>query len=210
MAIISRSAILALIWFVILVLAFPAPVESDVTPMLTWGTVTVDGIQAPAGTMVEVYIGDTLGGSRAVTTPGQYGAVVVSGSDQLYGTPLVYKVDGVIAVKNGPDPGVFGLENQIVDLAVMSGPMVKVWEFGAPGFYPRHLPDAYFGEVVLADLEDVPWQIQGVYKFDDDLGVWLFWAPGAPGLTLAALQGGAWADYMVATVGACQWEIELN
>lgn len=204
------NKLIALVLAVAMVLCWGSTVAADVTPMLCWGTVEVDGAQAPGGTIIEIYIGDSLGGSFIVTTPGRYGAVVVSGDDQLYGMDLVYKVNGVVAQKNGPDPGVFGLENQVVGLVVSACPASKIWEFTGPGYTPRHLPDAYFGEVVLVDLDDVPTQIQGVYKFDDDALVWLFWAPNAPGCTLTALEGGTVADYMVTTVDACQWEIELN
>ena len=82
---------------------------------------------------------------------------------------------------------------------------LKVWSFYAPGCPPRHLPDSFGGEIPVTTLDPPP-EIQGVYKFDDELGRWLFWAPGAPGCTLEYLVGGWFADYMVCTVGPCDWE----
>ena len=59
----------------------------DQTPMLCWGTVKVDGANAPIGTLVDIYIGDNIApsGSTMITTAGQYGAVVVQGDDSQYG-----------------------------------------------------------------------------------------------------------------------------
>jgi hypothetical protein len=90
--------------------------------------------------------------------------------------------------------------------SAMAAPPLKTWSFYAPGCLPRHLPDSFGGKVYLSSV-DPPEEIQGVYKFDDDLGEWLFWGPGAPGCTLEYLRGGMFADYMVCTVGPCDWEI---
>jgi len=40
-------------------------------------------------------------------------------------------------------------------------------------------------------------------------GTWEFWAPGAPGTTLATLVGGLSADYLVCVTGASSWDIPL-
>lgn len=85
-------------------------------------------------------------------------------------------------------------------------PPLKYWSFYAPGCLPRHLPDSFGGTIPVATLDPPP-EIQGVYKFDDELGRWLFWAPEAPGCTLDYLVGGWFADYMVCTVGPCDWGI---
>jgi hypothetical protein len=82
------------------------------------------------------------------------------------------------------------------------------WTFSSPGFFPKHVPDSYFGAVVLADLVDIPSELQGVYWWNGD--DWLFWAPGAPGCTLSTLGGGHTYDYMVSVTGPCEWEIPLS
>jgi len=186
-----------------------------VTPMLCWGEVYIDGSFAPIGTEVDVFIGDssTPSGTYTTTTTGQYGAFVVTGDESLYGQPLVFQINGRAADKIGGDEGLFGLENQIVNIATAIQTS-KVWEFNAPGYVPRHLPDAFMGSVDLSEVEPPP-EVQGVYKFQDDwvnpeLGKWLFWGPGAPGTTLSELRGGLFADYTVAVTGACEWEIELK
>ena len=190
-------------------------VIGDQTPMLCWGTVKVDGVNAPIGTLVDIYIGDNKSGATTVTTAGQYGAVVVQGDDSQYGAELIFKVNDIKAVKLGPDEGVFGLQNQVVDLAISASVPEKTWSFWGPSYVPRHLPDAFYGEVILADLEDIPEPVQGVYTFIDnwdypDLGYWAFWAPGAPGTTLDRLRGGTFADYSVVVTGECEWVIPLE
>jgi hypothetical protein len=110
---------------VLLVAAITAPaVLATSTPMLTWGTVTLDGSAAPVGTIVDVYIGaDTAAsGSFTVATAGQYGSIQVWADDTRYGEALTFEVGGFLATKQGPDDGVFGLANQVVNLAAVSGP----------------------------------------------------------------------------------------
>ena len=91
--------------------------------MLTWGNVTLDGTAAQIGTKVEVFIGTdtTPSGSRVVFTAGEYGGIVVSALDTRFGEDLMYRVNGIVATKSGPDDGVFGLKNQVVNLEAFSG-----------------------------------------------------------------------------------------
>ena len=192
----------------------------DQTPMLCWGTVKIDGVNAPIGTLVDIYIGDNKSGATTVTTAGQYGAVVVQGDTSQYGQELIYKVNGIQASKLGPDEGVFGLQNQVVNLAISTSVPEKTWSFWGPSYVPRHLPDAFYGEVILADLEDIPEEVQAIYYFEDnwehpELGKWLFWAPPyegipVPGTTLDRLRGGTFADYSVSVTGECEWVIPLE
>lgn len=186
-------------------------ISADITPMLAWGEVTVDGGSAPFGTKVEVFIGDDTspGGVYDVKTPGVYGAMVVNGDDSKYGELLTYTVDGRVAAQLGPDKGVFGLKNQVVNIAVVTQ-QEKVWTFDSPGCVPRHLPDIFYGEVDINALEDIPSEVQGVYKHDDNLLEWLFWGAGAPGAKLNKLVGGTFADYMICVVGECEWVVPLK
>ena len=99
------------------------------TSVACWGTVTIDSVAAQDGTVVKIYIGDDTAYSAITSVdtdggkypPGTYTAVSVTAGESRYGTPLKYEVNGVEAQKNGPDLGVFGLKNQIVDLLVVSG-----------------------------------------------------------------------------------------
>ena len=86
-------------------------------------------------------------------------------------------------------------------------PDTCTWSFTAAGFFPKHLPDSYTGEVVLADLvlADIPDEIQGVWYHDGD---WIFWVPEVGG-DLLVLEGGLVADYNVLVSGACDWIIPL-
>jgi len=181
-----------------------AGVSADTTPMLTWGTVTIEGQQAPAGTPIEIFIGNSshASGYITTTTSGQYGAVRIWADDSLYGEELTYKVNGQLATKNGPDEGFFGLANQIVNLEVLTS--IATWTIPNSGIFPRHLPDTFTGTIVLDTLIP-PTDIQGVYYENGT-----FWASGAPGCTLSHLEGGKVADYIIAATGACEWEIPLN
>jgi len=89
-------------------------------------------------------------------------------------------------------------------------PGTHIWSFTTAGFFPKHLPDAYTGEVVLADLDlaDIPAQVQGVWYYDDLAGEWIFWIPGVGG-KLTTLKGGLEADYSILVSGACDWSIPL-
>jgi len=92
-----------------------------------------------------------------------------------------------------------------------SSTITNTWAFDAAGCVPKHLPDSYTGQVVLAnlDLNTIPSEVQGVYWYDCAGHAWRFWAPGAPGTTLATLGGGQIYDYLVCVTGACEWEIPL-
>jgi hypothetical protein len=109
---------------VLLVATLPMVAVAQATPLLTWGTVTLDGTAAPVGTTVDVYIGadTTESGSFTVATAGQYGSIQVWADPSRYGEALTYEVNGFMATKQGPDTGVFGLANQNVNLAAVSGP----------------------------------------------------------------------------------------
>jgi hypothetical protein len=197
----------------LLVAALTAPaVLADTTPILCWGEIELDGAPAPVGTVITIYVGaDTkASGSGMVTKAGQYGSIMVMADSSRYGEALTYKVNGFAATELGPDVGVFSLANQDVALEAVSGSVSTAWKFYVAGFHPKHLPDSYYGQVVLDNLVDVPGEVQGVYWFDDAAGVWKFWAPGAPGCTLATLGGGHTYDYMLAVSGPCKWDIPLQ
>lgn len=85
---------------------------------------------------------------------------------------------------------------------------VKTWTFLAAGFFPKHLPDVYTGQIVLADLDpaDIPAQVQGVWWYDGLARSWDFWVPSVGG-ELATLGGGHTYDYLVLVTGECEWEI---
>jgi hypothetical protein len=210
--------------------------EEEEAPMLCWGIATIDGIAAEEGIVVEIYLGDdttptantTVSTYGGVDPPGTYGAVVVKAGSSRYGTNLTYKVNGIVAstekvmqpcdLTRDPileDP-VFGECNQLVNLAAIgSGSQSHTWSFLRAGFVPRHLPDTFYGQVKLDNLSDVPEQVQGVYWFDDGVGVWKFWSPDTgygpvPGTTLKYLGGGHAFDYMIVVSAPCKWVIPLQ
>jgi hypothetical protein len=123
--------VILLLVLALVVAAYPALVLADEeeTPILCWGIVTIDGIAAEEGISVEIYLGDdtTLAANTTVSThggvdpPGTYGAVMVKAGSSRYGDPLTYKVNGIVANKIGPDEGVFGQKNQVVNLEAFGG-----------------------------------------------------------------------------------------
>ena len=110
---------------------YPALVlaEEEETPILCWGIATIDGVAAEEGISVEIYLGDditpvantTVSTHGGVDPPGTYGAVIVKAGSSRYGDSLKYKVNGIVANKLGPDEGVFGQKNQVVNLEALSG-----------------------------------------------------------------------------------------
>jgi hypothetical protein len=188
------------------------------TPMQTWGYAYLDSIPVPHGTIIDVYIGDDTipSGSCNTSILGRYGSMMITGDTAHYGEPLRYTIDGYPTDKIGPDEGIFGLENQEVSLhgytniIPITPTPTHTWTFYGNGFEPKHLPDWFTGTVNLSTIDNMPIEIQGVYKFDDITSTWLFWCDGAPGTTLAVLEGGLVADYMVSHYGACEWEIPLQ
>jgi hypothetical protein len=115
--------LVAVLMVAVLPIVALAQQPSQVANMLTWGNVTLDGAAAQIGTTVEVFIGAdaTPSGSRDVFVVGEYGGIVVSALDIRFGEDLTYKVSGFVATKRGPDEGVFGLKNQVVNLEAISG-----------------------------------------------------------------------------------------
>ena len=132
---------------------------------------------------------------------------------------------GETVTHNYINPGFYNVKLEILDAKDVSTSRTKVdyimvdmvdesyseqtWDFPSLGYFPRHLPDDYFGQVVLDDLDpdtDIPWQVQGIYH---ESGA--YWAPGAPAgaIELDKLLGGLSADYMVSIAGECNWVISL-
>ena len=126
---------------------------------------------------------------------------------------------------NYTSPGVFHVKLQVWDDENLTASHVEVdyitiherveytrtWSFPQLGFFPKHLPDSFTDEVVLADLvPDLPDQVIGVFFWDDKDLEWKFWAPGVGGVTLQTLGGGHTYDYMVGVNGSCKWVISLS
>jgi len=122
-----------------------------------------------------------------------------------YGTTGVFDV--MLTIEDAG--GTVAYDTEFDYITVGDGSSNVDWSFCAPGFFPKHLPDFYYGSVVLADPVDVPSEVQGVYWYDCNAMEWKFWSPDAPGCTLTTLGGGHTYDYMVSVIGPCDWEIPL-
>lgn len=100
----------------------------------------------------------------------------------------------------------YQIEFDYITVGEGGGGNSATWSFDGAGCVPKHLPDSFFGSVVLGSLTSIPSEVQGVYY--NDAGTWKFWAV-APGSTLDTLVGGLSADYLVCVTGAVDWEIPL-
>jgi hypothetical protein len=107
-----------------------ATVSADGFPLIPnqfYGTVTIDGEPAHAGTIITAYIdGDDLRGSVVTETAGEYGAppnlnyLSVNGSESDNGKTIVFKIDGDVANEN--DVYKIGYGPRIHDLSIGEPP----------------------------------------------------------------------------------------
>jgi hypothetical protein len=97
-----------------------------------------------------------------------------------------------------------------VSLIIDPTPLTHTLTFCTTGFFPRHLPDEYDGQIILANLNtaDIPSQVTGVWWYDCAAYEWKFWVRGAGG-DLTTLTG-QFKNYMVLVSGACEWGIPLT
>jgi hypothetical protein len=210
-----------LVVFALVLASLPTVAQAMSHPIACYGDVTLNGDAAPVGSVIDIYLGDdvTPSGTATLGTAGQYLAQIWA-DESRHGELLTYRVNGFPATKLGPDMSVFGWGNQEVDLeafgeptptAVYPDPTVPshTWQFYAAGFYGQHLPDAYDGEVILADLDtaDIPDEVQLILYYDPALLDWVFWVPGVGG-DLISLTG-QFYQYYVSVSGACTWVIPL-
>ena len=120
-ALILISILLALSGMVVTVSADGFPL----IPNQFYGTVTINGTDAPAGTIITAYIDGESRGSVVTTTAGDYGDDVnylsVDGDESDEGKPIVFRINGDVAnedVKYG-----IGYEPRIRDLSIGEPPI---------------------------------------------------------------------------------------
>ena len=201
----------------ILVSLPPAQAQPMAFPHQFYGDITIGGEAAPLGTLISTRVSGIESGSVTTWELGKYGWGRPLAPEYAYQANLL--VQGV-HIGNG-DLIEFYINNYKADQTAIFQTDVKTrldltmtthtWSLCVPGFFPKHLPDSYTGQVILADLDlgTIPSAMQGVYWFDCTAMEWKFWAPGAPGTTLTTLGGGHTYDYMVSVTDACEWDILL-
>jgi hypothetical protein len=94
--------LLIILSILLALLGMVATVSADdglpIPPNQFYGTVTIDGEPAPAGTEITAYIDDELSGSIEITTAGEYGYDLnylgVTGSEADNGETITFKVSG--------------------------------------------------------------------------------------------------------------------
>ena len=108
-SLVMMAALVALI--VVPVLAQP------VTSPLS-GSVTIDGVNAPVGTKVDVFVGtETTARATVTTTAVGYYEVVVYGADADAGKALSFKVNNLTTTPSPASPTFVNYQSQVVDLA---------------------------------------------------------------------------------------------
>jgi hypothetical protein len=128
--------------------------------------------------------------------------------------PHTYEIPGIfdvtLTMKDADDVVAFQVELDYIEVGEGGEPPVDyhTWTFNFDGFVPRCLDEDYQGTTYLADLDPatIPACVQGVYYEDGT-----FWAPDAPGTTLAYL-GGSQDPlcYMISVIPTpCSWTIPL-
>ena len=89
------------------------------------GAVTINGVDAPTGTVVEAYIDGTPRALVTTTELGHYNLVITGGATDV-GSAVSFKVGGVAATATPANP-TFQLNAQAVDLAVGGVPPTYCW-----------------------------------------------------------------------------------
>lgn len=107
----------ALVALMVVPVLAQAPVTSPIS-----GSVTINGVNAPVGTTVGVFVGTetTARASVTTTTAGHY-EVVVMGTAADVDKALSFKVNGVAATSSPASPTFKNYEPQVVNLAVGTG-----------------------------------------------------------------------------------------
>jgi len=113
------------VWFCILLLLIGTASAVPLLPAEFWGSVTIDGNPAPAGTAITARIDGRDCGSLTLTTAGVYGGdatfdkrLLVCGGDDDAKKTITFFVDGARAVETAVyDPGT----SSRLDLAATSG-----------------------------------------------------------------------------------------
>jgi hypothetical protein len=134
--------------------------------------------------------------------------------ESMANVPHTYAIPGIfditLTMKDADDVVAFQVELDYIEVGTGGEPPVDyhTWTFNFDGFVPRCLDEDYQGTTYLADLDPatIPACVQGVYYEDGT-----FWAPDAPGTTLAYL-GGSQDPlcYMISVIPTpCSWTIPL-
>ncbi len=84
------------------------------------GTVTIDAVAAPTGTVIDVYVDGDLQATTTTTAVGWY-EVVVFGTAADVGQPVTFTVNGLPAFTTPPTPLFASYSPQTVGLAAVSG-----------------------------------------------------------------------------------------
>jgi hypothetical protein len=137
----------------------------------------------------------------------QLGAQAQQGQTITHSYAKAGVFDVTLTMTDANDVVAYQIEFDYITVGEGGAGNTATWDFSGPGCFPKHLPDSFFGSVQLGSVTGVPDAVQGVYY--NDAGTWKFWAPEAPGTTLATLVGGLSADYLVCVTGASSWDIPL-
>ena len=126
-------------------------VSADDLPLIPnqfYGTVTIDGTDAPAGTIISAYIDGESRGSVVTTTAGEYGDdlnyLSVDGSEFDNGRTIVFRINGVVAdetdtYKIGSSPRMRDLSVSDYEVPVVMNPYANPASIVADGVQESRL-----------------------------------------------------------------------
>ena len=206
----------------ILVSLTPAQAQPTAFPHQSYGGVTIGGVAAPLETLISTKVNGIDSGSVTTWEQGKYGwgragfpdynyqtNLLVQGEHISTGDLIEFYINGFKATQTATFQSD---EKTRLDLVVASAPPTHTWNFCAQSCFPNHLPDSYYGQVVLADLLlcTIPDEVIGVFWYDCNALEWKFWSPGIGGCNLEYLEGGHTFDYFVCVSGPCDWDIPLS
>ena len=128
-----------------------AKVSADDLPLIPnqfYGTVTINGTDAPAGTIITAYIDGESRGSVVTTTAGEYGDdlsyLSVNGYESDDNKPIVFRINGVVAdetdtYKIGSSPRIRDLSVSDYEVPVVMNPYANPESIVADGVQESRL-----------------------------------------------------------------------
>ena len=122
--------------------------ELPIRPNQFYGTVTINGTDAPAGTVIDAYIDGESRGSVVTATAGKYGDdlnyLTVNGYESDGGRTIVFRINGVVAdeavtYKIGSDPRIHNLSVSDYEVPVVMNPNANPASIVADGVQESRL-----------------------------------------------------------------------
>ncbi len=190
-----------------LAVGFVAPVVAQMPVFSPFsGTVTIDSVAAPIGTVVDAYVGTeaTPRDTATTTTAGWYEVALIGTSEDV-GKPVTFMVDGFVATSSPATPLYAKYSPQTVGLAVNRDEITWNFPLGNMNLIAPHPTHGRPFLTLAVDPADITVsagaELWGIYYPDETTGVWLYYVPGFTDNTLTQLEPDEF--YLVAVSDTC-------